>query len=129
MRTLVDSHTMVWALDNPARLSNAAVEVVENAGNRLTVSAGTIWKISIKTGLGKLVLSLPFREWIDKAISDLGLDILPITPEFAHRQATLPFHHRDPFDRLLCAQCLVEDIPLVSADAVFDQYGVRRIWK
>ena len=129
MRTLVDSHTVIWALDNPAKLSIVARETLENSGNQLTVSVGTIWEISIKTGLGKLVLSVPFREWIDEAVSDLGLDILPITPEFADRQTTLPFHHRDPFDRLLCAQCLIEGIPLVSADAVFDQYGVRRIWK
>ncbi len=128
MRILLDSHTVIWALDNPVRLNIVALEAVEDSSNQLSVSAGTIWEISIKTGLGKLVLALPFREWIDKAICDLGLDILPITPLFADRQATLPFHHRDPFDRLLCAQCLVEGIPLVSADAVFDQYGVRRIW-
>jgi len=62
-------------------------------------------------------------------MADLGLIILPITLDHADRQSGLPFHHRDPFDRLLAAQALVEGIPVVSADAIFDQYGANRIWK
>jgi PIN domain nuclease of toxin-antitoxin system len=101
---------------------------LEDPAHELLVSVGTIWELSIKAGLGKLRLSLPYRNWMERATADLGLTFLPITLEHADRQMALPFHHRDPFDRLLVAQCLVESISLVSADTVFDQYGVTRIW-
>jgi len=65
---------------------------------------------------------------MERASADLGLSVLPLTLEHAERQMSLPYHHRDPFDRLLVAQCLVEDISLISADTVFDQYGFSRIW-
>ena len=93
------------------------------------MSAGTIWEIAIKVGLNKLSLSMPYREWMHKAIADLGLTLLPITVEYADIQAGLPKHHGDPFDRLLAAQAQVEKIPLISSDPVFDQYGLKRIWK
>ena len=129
MRHLVDAHSLIWALDDPRKLGNRSIAVLEDPANELVVSAGTIWELSIKVGLGKLSLSLPFRTWIEKALVDLGLVVSPITLEVAERQMALPFHHRDPFDRLLVAQCLVEAIPIVSADSVFDQYGVGRIWE
>ena len=129
MRHLVDAHSLIWALDDPRKLGNRSIAVLEDPANELVVSAGTIWELSIKVGLGKLSLSLPFRTWIEKALVDLGLVVSPITLEVAERQMALPFHHRDPFDRLLVAQCLLEAIPIVSADSVFDQYGVGRIWE
>jgi PIN domain nuclease of toxin-antitoxin system len=92
------------------------------------LSAATVWEIAIKVGLNRLTLSLPYREWMNKAIADLGLTLLPISVEYADVQAGLPRHHGDPFDRLLAAQAQLEDIPLVSADSVFDQYGLKRIW-
>jgi PIN domain nuclease of toxin-antitoxin system len=101
---------------------------LEDPANELLVSVGTIWELSIKVGLGKLSLSLPYRTWMEKALIDLALVVSPITLEVTERQMALPFHHRDPFDRLLAAQCLVEAIPIVSADSVFEQYGVGRIW-
>jgi PIN domain nuclease of toxin-antitoxin system len=129
MRHLIDSHSLIWAVDDPTKLGVVAVAALQDSANELLVSAGTIWELSIKTGLTKLTLSLSFRQWMDKAITDLGLTVLPLTLDYADRQASLPLHHRDPFDRLLAAQCLVEAIPLVSADVIFDQYGVTRIWK
>jgi len=129
MRHLIDAHGLIWALDDPTKLGAAAVTSLQDPANELLVGAGTMWELSIKTGLAKLTLSLPFRQWMDKAMADLGLIVLPITLDHAERQAGLPFHHRDPFDRLLAAQALVEGMPLVSADAIFDQYGVNRIWK
>ena len=129
MRHLVDAHSLIWALDDPRKLGVRSIAVLEDPANELVVSAGTIWELSIKVGLGKRSLSLPFRTWIEKALVDLGLVVSPITLEVAERQMALPFHHRDPFDRLLVAQCLLEAIPIVSADSVFDQYGVGRIWE
>jgi PIN domain nuclease of toxin-antitoxin system len=120
---------LVWAVDDPSKLSRRAVTVLEDAGNELLVSAATIWEIAIKVGLNKLSLSMPYRQWMDKAIADLGLMLLPIAVEYAAVQAGLPRHHGDPFDRLLAAQAQVEGISLVSADAVFDRYGVKRTWQ
>jgi PIN domain nuclease of toxin-antitoxin system len=129
MRHLVDAHSLIWALDNPRKLGIRATVILEDPANELIVSVGTIWELSIKVGLGKLSLSLPYRTWMEEALVDLALVVSPITLEIAERQMALPFHHRDPFDRLLAAQCLVEAIPIVSADSVFDQYGVSRTWE
>jgi PIN domain nuclease of toxin-antitoxin system len=129
MRHLVDAHSLIWALDNPRKLGIRATVILEDPANELIVSVGTIWELSIKVGLGKLSLSLPYRTWMEKALVDLALVVSPITLEIAERQMAFPFHHRDPFDRLLAAQCLVEAIPIVSADSVFDQYGVSRTWE
>lgn len=128
MRLLLDSHVVIWAVDDPSRLSTQAVAELQNGANELLVSAATIWEIAIKVGLGKLTLSMSFVDWMSKVVSDLGLSVLPITVEYAGTQAALPFHHRDPFDRLLVAQAIVEQITLVSNDPLFDQYGVTRLW-
>ena len=93
--------------------------------NEYLVAENRILKNQIK---GRLLLSKPFRVWMDTAIADLGLTLLPITLEHAERQSVLPGHHRDPFDRLLISQALVEGIPIVGGDAIFDAYGVNRIW-
>ncbi len=128
MRLLVDAHSVVWAVDDPSKLSPHAVAALQDPANELLVSAGTIWEISIKVGLKKLSLSLPFQQWMNKAIADLGATVLPITVEYADMQTGLPHHHRDPFDRLLVAQAMFEKLSLVSGDAIFDQYGISRLW-
>ena len=128
MRHLLDAHSLIWALDDPSKLGRQAIAVLEDPANELVISICTVWELSIKTGLNKLSLSLPYRQSIERALADLGLAISPITLDFAERQMALPFHHRDPFDRLLAAQCLFESMPIVSADSVFDQYGVIRVW-
>jgi len=128
MRLLLDAHTLIWAVDDPAKLGPDATTALQEPSNDLLLSAGTIWEISIKVGLGKLSLSLPFRQWMEQAIHDLGASVLPITVEYAAVQSGLPAHHGDPFDRLLAAQAQVETVPLVSTDAVFDQYGINRVW-
>ena len=128
MRVLLDSHVVLWAVDDPSKLSANAVTTLKAPANDLLLSAGTIWEISIKVGLKKLELSTPYRQWMKRAIDDLGLTLLPITVEYTDAQAGLPRHHGDPFDRLLAAQARVENIPLVSSDPVFDQYGLKRIW-
>ncbi len=101
---------------------------IGNPANELLVSAATLWEIAIKFSLGKLPLALPYRQWMETVIADLGLVLLPITLDHAERQARLPWHHRDPFDRLLVAQAQVEGVPLVSADANLDAYGITRVW-
>ena len=128
MRLLLDTHALIWYVDQDHLLSASAHAAITDPANELLLSAGTIWEIGIKVGLNKLSLSMPYREWMNKAIGDLGLTLLPITVEYADVQAGLPRHHGDPFDRLLAAQARVEDIPLVSSDPIFDRYGLTRIW-
>jgi PIN domain nuclease of toxin-antitoxin system len=101
---------------------------MQNPANDLLLSAATIWELAIKVGQGKISLSLPYRQWMETAITDLELEILPVTVEYAERQSVLPPHHKDPFDRLLIAQAQIEAIPIVSADTAFDSYGITRIW-
>ncbi|MCU0980886.1 MAG: type II toxin-antitoxin system VapC family toxin [Pirellulaceae bacterium] len=128
MKLLLDAHTLIWAVDDPSQLGSQAAASLRDANNELLLSAGTIWELSIKVGLGKLTLSLPYRQWMTKAITDLGAIVLPITVEHADVQAGLPFHHRDPFDRLLVAQSQVESVRVVSSDTIFDDYGTPRLW-
>ncbi|MGE0822249.1 MAG: type II toxin-antitoxin system VapC family toxin [Candidatus Binatia bacterium] len=128
MKLLLDTHTLLWAVDDPMHLGPQAVTELQAPTNELLLSAGSIWELAIKVGAKKLALSLPYRQWILQAISDLGLTILPITVEHANVQTELFFHHRDPFDRLLVAQSLYEQIAIVSVDPQLDVYGVTRIW-
>jgi len=128
VKLLVDAHTVIWAVDDPSKLSPQAIMSLQDPGNDLLLSAGTIWEIAIKVGLVKLSLSMPYREWMNQAITDLGMTVLPITVEYADVQGNLPRHHGDPFDRLLVAQAQVESMALVSADIGFDPYGINRLW-
>ena len=128
MRLLVDANALLFAVDQPARLGARAAFALQDPANQLLLSAATIWEISIKVGLKKLVLTSLYREWISNAVHDLGMSVLPITADYADAQIRLPMLHRDPFDRLLVAQAQVEKIPIVSSDAILDQYGITRVW-
>ncbi len=128
MRVLLDTHALIWAVDDPNKLSATARTSLENSMNDLLLSAATIWEIAIKVELKKISLSKPYPEWMNQALVDLGATLLPITVEYAAAQSTLPSHHRDPFDRLIIAQALTEQIPIVCADSTFDRYGVLRLW-
>lgn len=128
MRLLLDSHTLIWSADDPAKIPVSVMSLLSDPANGRLLSAATIWEIAIKVGKGRLPLSLPYRQWMDKAIADLCLTILPIQLDHAERQSRLPDHHRDPFDRLLAAQALVEEVPIISDDDSFDAYAVHRIW-
>ncbi len=128
MRLLLDTHTLIWAADEPAKLTLPATTCLRDPANERLLSAATVWEIAIKVGLGKLTLSLPYGQWMNKAIADLDLSLLPITVEYAEVQSSLPNHHGDPFDRMLVAQALTEKVQVVSADVIFDSYGVSRLW-
>lgn len=131
MRILLDTHTFLWFFSDPFRLSKSATELLELDSSDPLISIGSLWEMSIKNSLGKLDLSVSFAS-IRSVLSLNEIAILPIDFEHTLRYNQLPYHHRDPFDRMLAAQALVEQIDLVSADAVFDSYfqgsGVKRIW-
>ncbi len=129
MKILLDTHVLLWfALPDP-QLSGTAMTLIMDPANEKLVSPASYWELAIKISVGKYALSEPYEIFMNEAINKNGFGYLHIEPKHTAALTTLPFHHRDPFDRLLAAQALVEGIPLLSADAVFEQYGVKRIWQ
>ena len=128
MRVLIDSHALIWYVDQDILLSPASYAVISDPTNQLLLSAGSIWEIGIKVGLGKLVLTQTFKLWMNQAISDLDVTVLPLSVEYVDVQSNLPRHHGDPFDRLIVAQAIVEQVSIISADTTLDAYGITRVW-
>lgn len=128
IRALLDTHVFVWFIGGEERLSRAARELLQDRENEILISVASLWEIAIKHSLGKLDLERPFAELIPGQLDRQGITILPL--ELAHLTEVdrLPFHHRDPFDRVIAAQALSERIPVISVDAALDPYGVTRIW-
>jgi PIN domain nuclease of toxin-antitoxin system len=127
MKLLLDTHAFLWFIDDSPRLSAQAKALLES-DVELLISAASLWEIAIKSSLGKLALSQPYETFIPQQLEHNSIEILPIVLEHISAVATLPFHHRDPFDRLLLAQAMVEQLPVVSADTVFDMYAIERLW-
>ena len=127
MRQLLDTHTFLWFVMGSPKISVELRLQIENNDNFLSIVS--VWEIAIKYGIGKLNLGLPFNDFIDQQIIPNGIQILNIQLEHLKVFADLPLHHRDPFDRLLIAQAIVEDIPIVSVDSLFSLYPVQKIWK
>jgi PIN domain nuclease of toxin-antitoxin system len=128
MRVMLDTHAFLWFVGGDSNLSATARAAITDPNNVVLLSPASHWEIAIKVSTGKLTLAEPFDVFMLREIQQNGFEIFPI--EVAHTAvvATLPFHYRDPFDRLLVAQALSEGVPLVSADPVFDSYGVTRMW-
>jgi PIN domain nuclease of toxin-antitoxin system len=120
---------MYWYIEGSPELSMTAKTLIREASNDILISPASYWEIAIKISLGKWQLNRAYEEFINIGLNQYDFQVLPILPIHTAALIRLPFHHRDPFDRLLAAQALAEDIPLVSTDAIFDQYGVNRLWK
>lgn len=129
MRALLDTHALLWFLLDDSRLPETAREVIADGANAIAVSPASYWEIAIKISLGKYRLPEPYGPLMERELERNMLSILPILPRHTSVLTDLPFHHRDPFDRLLIAQCLADGLPIVSGDACMDDYGVDRIWQ
>lgn len=127
MTFLLDTHTFLWFCQNDPSLSAVAKAVLEDPVNRKLVSLASCWEIAIKAGLGKLNLGEPSGTYLPNAIARTGFELLPISLAHATAVEMLPLHHRDPFDRLLIAQAILDATPIVSVDLVFDAYDMTRI--
>lgn len=121
---LVDTCSLLWAVDAPEKLGAMAREVIGAEGNRVLVSSGTLWELSIKVGLGKLELPEDFFQ----ELTELGYETLGIEEGHLVEYRKLPLHHRDPFDRLLVAQAKAEGIPLVTCDPEITKYETAVVW-
>jgi PIN domain nuclease of toxin-antitoxin system len=128
MRFLIDTHCWLWSVSAPERLRPAAVDLIESRDNKLVFSAVSALEIAIKVSLGKLQLPEPPGAFVPSRVEALAMASLPIYLSHALHVASLPHHHSDPFDRLLVAQCQIEGLPLMTADAAIAQYDVEIIW-
>ena len=127
MNLLIDSHVVLWWFSRTRQISRLAREAVEDAQNRIYVSAAAAWELAIKVNLGKLDAQLLVSN-LPQFLAEEGFRRLAISMDHGLRAGMLPRHHNDPFDRMLIAQAQALNCPIVSADPVFDSYGVRRIW-
>jgi PIN domain nuclease of toxin-antitoxin system len=128
VRLLLDTHALLWFYLGDLQLSAVAQAAIADPGNGKFVSPASYWELAIKINLGKYVLAETYDEFIEHAIFDNGFAILPVEPKHTAALIVLPRHHKDPFDRLLVAQAQIEGIPLVSGDAILDQYPISRLW-
>ena len=128
MRVLVDTHVFLWWVEGDRALPAKARAALANQENECLVSMVSAWELAIKAGLGKLKLTLPVQRYVVEHIAANGFRMLDIRMAHVGRVETLESHHGDPFDRLLIAQALEEEIPIVTADPIFRKYGVKRIW-
>jgi len=128
MRLLFDTHCWLWWLTTPDRLGRDVRSRVENAANGIYLSAASSWEIAIKHALGKLPLPEPPARFVPVRLARDGVLALPIEHAHALHVASLPHHHRDPFDRLLIAQAQLEKMPIVTADPQFQAYDVELVF-
>lgn len=128
MRFLLDTHSLLWFLAGDESLSERASRIIENPDSGILVSIACVWEIAIKHSLGKLKLARPFDEFFPDQLANNSISLLGIRLSHLAEVARMTFHHRDPFDRLLVAQSLTEEIPLLSSDDTLDAYGLERIW-
>ncbi|HJT32629.1 MAG TPA: type II toxin-antitoxin system VapC family toxin [Pirellulales bacterium] len=128
MKLLLDTHALLWFALNDPLLSATAMSLLVDARNEKLVSPASYWEIAIKISIRKYALTKPYEVFMHEAIDQNGFAYLHVLPKHTAVLTTLPFHHKDPFDRLLVAQAMVENIPIVSNDLALDAYGITRLW-
>ena len=127
MNLLLDTHTLIWFLNGDEKLSNKAKSAIEDTKNSKIVSIASIWEIAIKLSIEKFKFTKGFKHFLDM-VEDNGFEILPITFEHAIELSTLEFIHRDPFDRLLISQCIVDKLIIITKDINIKRYKIKTIW-
>jgi PIN domain nuclease of toxin-antitoxin system len=127
MKYLLDTHTIIWIFNGDYQLSQAAQKIIGDKENDLFASIASLWEIAIKNSLNKLKLEVPLKTFIEQIRSnDIG--ILPIDDEAILTLSQLPFHHKDPFDRLIIAQAISNGFSIISKDKNFGNYPINLIW-
>jgi PIN domain nuclease of toxin-antitoxin system len=128
MSYLLDTHTFIWFDNDPDKLSTLVAAICSSSDNDLLLSLASVWEIQIKSQLGKLQLPLPLPDMIQNQITRNRVELLPIELSHILNLANLPPHHKDPFDRLLIAQAMSENVILLSNDAKIEKYPVQILW-
>jgi PIN domain nuclease of toxin-antitoxin system len=127
MKALLDTHTFLWAISGNQKLSRRAGEIFAGPSD-LWLSVASIWEILTKVQIGKMPLPEPTGPYIVKKLAENRIETLPVSLDHVLKIETLPLHHRDPFDRILIAQSLKENLPLITSDSVFNRYDVELVW-
>ncbi|HOC58886.1 MAG TPA: type II toxin-antitoxin system VapC family toxin [Smithellaceae bacterium] len=127
-RFLLDTHTFLWWINDAVQLSAKARSTIAEADNEIFLSIASCWEMAIKASLGKLRLTKPVEKFVTEQLTVNSFGLLNIQLHHAAKVEILPFHHRDPFDRLLIAQAITEKLTMISSDSVFADYGVPVIW-
>lgn len=128
MKLLLDTHAFLWFHTDDSQLSATARALIADPTNDVLVSPASYWEVAIKVSIGKYPLVVPFEQFWTTGIDGNDFSILPIEIRHADVLSSLPMHHKDPFDRMVIAQALAEQIAVVSADPAFDSYGVTGLW-
>lgn len=128
MNILLDSHTLIWFSQNSPQLSSSAIKILEDRNNLLFLSLVSVWEIQIKVQLGKLNLDISLSEIVKDQTKINDVQILPLKLSHIWTLDTLPYYHKDPFDRLLISQAITEKLIILGVDSVFDSYPVQKIW-
>jgi PIN domain nuclease of toxin-antitoxin system len=126
VKLLLDTHTLIWYAKQPENLSLHALGLINDKRNAAFVSIASFWEVAIKQSLGKIRITAV--EELEARCRAQAFELLPMEMNAIHAVASLPDHHRDPFDRMLIAQAMVNDLLLVSCDPSLDAYGIQRIW-
>ncbi len=125
---LLDTHTLIWWVDNSDKLSSKTRNVLSDVENICYFSLAGSWEMAIKSSIGKLKLTTPVRDYVTYHLALNDFKQLNITLNHVTKVEKLPWHHRDPFDRLLLAQAIEEKLIIISADKIFDKYDIERLW-
>ena len=126
MRILLDTHAFLWFVTDDKRLPREWLPIIGDRSNSVYLSIGSLWEIAIKSGLGKLKLSVTFRTLVEEHLESKGFTILPITSLHLIELERLPNHHRDPFDHLVIAQSIADNLSILTTDWQFDHYNIQR---
>jgi PIN domain nuclease of toxin-antitoxin system len=126
MKQLLDTHSFIWFVTGKSQITPEIRLRIENNENLLSIAS--VWEIAIKSNLGKLDIGVSIKILVEEQIIGNGIELLNITTEHLEIVSTLPLYHRDPFDRLLIAQAMVENLPIIGIDKAFDAYSVQRLW-
>lgn len=128
MKVLLDTHTLLWAMVEPALLSRKVSHTINDQANTIVVSAASAWEIATKVRLGKLLTAERIESDFLRLMEGSGYQLLPIDVPAALRAGRFAGDHRDPFDRMIAAQAIADDLPILSKDAKLDSFNVHRIW-
>lgn len=128
MKLLFDTHALIWFAEDRPELSEAVRAALADSSDDVFCSVASIWEMAIKLSLGKLKMAVRLEGPFERLLERHGFRLIAVEYLHAARVAALPWHHRDPFDRLLVAQALVEGMALLSHDGQLDAYGIKRIW-
>jgi PIN domain nuclease of toxin-antitoxin system len=128
MKALLDTHTFLWAIAGEEKKLSRRAEQIYTGSNDLWLSVASLWEILIKVQTGKLPLPVPTGSYVVRNLAANHIEVLPITLDHVLKLESLPHYHRDPFDRILIAQSIEENLPLITSDPLFEKYPVKLLW-